>query len=227
MKFLLITFFYAFVFTFSRNSLASGCYSTHLEGTISSFGQIPLYSSSLLAASSFILKTEGDANNDNKNKRDAANAGFLASGIYFYIALHGVCKVVNKEKYDKLIAEREKLLKEGKELRDLPSNLRFINPVPSLEEYQDMIAVWKRRQRFLQLFVAGLDTAFLYEQARQADRDGTKYFSYASMATILMMTAMDIDRVWGNSTPRWVNFKIITTKIDSTFAPMVNADFKF
>lgn len=211
----------------ATHASASGCRSTYLEGTLSPYGRIPLVSSSLTAISSFILKSEGSANNDNKDKRAAVDSGFAASGVYFFIAMHGLCRTVERKEYEKLIAERDKLLKEGKKFEDLPYKLKHIAPIPSREAYETEISEWKRRQRFLQVIVTGLESLAVYEQAQQADRDGTKYFAYASLGAIAAMVATDYDSVWGKQQPSWIDFNIVTTRINSTILPMVTVTSSF
>ncbi len=150
----LLTVFYSVIYLFliTKECFASGCHSTYLDGSKPGFGRVPLYSSALLASSSLLLKTEsGSAERD---KQSAYNAGFIASGVYFYLALHGVCRSVNKKEYEKLWSERSKLLSEGKKENELSFELRWLVPKSSKSELDLAIQEWKMRQKRLVFIVA-------------------------------------------------------------------------
>lgn len=205
------------LFLITEECFASGCYSTYLDGTKPGFGRVPLYSSALLASSSLLLKSESVS--DDKDKRTAYNAGFVASGVYFYFALHGLCKSVSKKEYDKLWKKRSKLLAEGKKESDLPFELRWLVPVGSEDDLDLVIQKWKRYQKTLLFVVGGINSALLFENAQNADTDGVKYFSYLSIAAILGMAVFDVDNLWNDEPPFWANFEVTLTKIGIQTAP--------
>lgn len=204
---------------------SSGCYATYLEGTRSGYGRVPLYSSGLLAASSLLLKTESD--NDDKNKQTVSNAGLVASGVYFYFALHGLCKSVDRKKYDELWEKRTRLLADGKKEKDLPPELRWLLPRGSKSDLESEIKNWKRYQKVLLFVVGGLNSALLFENAQAADTDGVKYFSYLSIAAILGMAVFDVDSLWNDDPPFWANFDVVAHKVNSNIVPGVFYSYKF
>lgn len=214
-----------FLLLITEECFASGCYSTYLDGTKPGFGRVPLYSSALLASSSLILKTE--TGSDDKDKRTAYNAGFVASGIYFYLALHGLCKAVSKKEYDELWAKRSKLLAEGKKERDLPFELRWLVPMSSRSDLDQAIKEWKRYQKTLLFVVGGINSALLFKNAQNADTDGVKYFSYLSIATILGMAVFDVDNLWNDKPPFWANFEILISNKGESLAPGFSYSYTF
>lgn len=100
MKIIYFKIFAIIFIALSGKAFSSGCHATYLEGTRPGYGRVPLYSASLLGIDSLLLKSE--SNQQDKDKRTATNAGLVASGVYFYFALHGYCKSVDKKKYDEL-----------------------------------------------------------------------------------------------------------------------------
>lgn len=214
-----------FLFLIMEECFASGCYSTYLNGTKPGFGRVPLYSSALLASSSLLLKTESES--DDKDKRTAYNAGFVASGIYFYLALHGLCKAVSKKEYDELWSKRSKLLAEGKKESELPFELRWLVPMSSKSDLDQAIKEWKRYQKTLLFVVGGINSALLFENAQNADTDGVKYFSYLSIAAILGMAVFDVDNLWNEEPPFWANFDVLISKQGENLAPGLSYSYTF
>lgn len=213
------------LFLITEECFASGCYSTYLDGTKPGFGRVPLYSSALLASSSLLLKSESGS--DDKDKRTAYNAGFVASGVYFYFALHGLCKSVSKKEYDKLWTKRSKLLAEGKKESDLPFELRWLVPVGSKDDLDLAIQKWKRYQKTLLFVVGGINSALLFENAQNADTDGVKYFSYLSIAAILGMAVFDVDNLWNDEPPFWANFDALISNNSGSVVPGLSYSYAF
>ena len=206
-----------FLVLITNEGFASGCHSTYLDGTKPGFGRVPLYSSALLASSSLLLKTESGS--DDKDKQSAYNAGFIVSGAYFYVAMHGICRSVNKKEYEKLWSERLKLLAEGKKEDELPFELRWLVPMSSKSELDQVIQEWKKYQKKLLFFVGGINSALLFENAQNADTDGVKYFSYLSIAAILGMAVFDVDNLWNKKPPFWANFDVLAFNNSGSMTP--------
>lgn len=209
----------------TNEGFASGCYSTYLDGTKPGFGRVPLYSSALLASSSLLLKTESGS--DDKDKQSAYNAGFVVSGAYFYVAMHGICRSVNKKEYEKLWSKRSKLLAEGRNEDELPFELRWLVPMSSKNELDQAIHEWKSYQKKLLFIVGGINSALLFENAQNADTDGVKYFSYLSIAAILGIAVFDVDNLWNEKPPFWAKFDVLVSTNNGRVTPGLSYSYTF
>lgn len=217
MKIIYFKIFAIIFIALSGKAFSSGCHATYLEGTRPGYGRVPLYSASLLGIDSLLLKSE--SNQQDKDKRTATNAGLVASGVYFYFALHGYCKSVDKKKYDELWSKRENLLAKGTKVEELPHELRWLLPIPADSQLQDEIQRWKRLQKYLLFIVGGLNSVLLFENGQAADTDGVRYFSYLSIGGILGMALFDVDNLWNDEPPFWANLNAQISMVDSKWSP--------